>query len=227
MQRQRFFFSTDLSRSGGGKEEICMGLNLEKGKTVERRGERFNCPWENGGWRKEGTSRVQFLYYYFKLPTFSTEHFRPQLKTHFDALNFHQMGDYVNNFRAKFILPFESENLLCTCVYIYICNRFSFSFFGEEEKKGRKEGRKISVMEKRERKKITYIGGYKLKRIGWRVCESNFSLQRHPSVFLRTWCDREEIGEAHLARHILAESTSHRRGLQSKMNRDTRRVVGD
>lgn len=82
-------------------------------------------------------------------------------------------------------------------------------------------------MEKRERKKITYIGGYKLKRIGWRVCESNFSLQRHPSVFLRTWCDREEIGEAHLARHILAESTSHRRGLQSKMNRDTRRVVGD
>lgn len=146
MQRQRFFFSTDLSRSGGGKEEICMGLNLEKGKTVERsgeerKGERFNCPWENGGWRKEGTSRVQFLYYYFKLPTFSTEHFRPQLKTHFDALNFHQMGDYVNNFRAKFILPFESENLLCTCVYIYICNRFSFSFFGEEEKKGRKEGR--------------------------------------------------------------------------------------
>lgn len=60
MQRQRFFFSTDLSRSGGGKEEICMGLNLEKGKTVERsgeerKGERFNCPWENGGWRKEGT----------------------------------------------------------------------------------------------------------------------------------------------------------------------------
>lgn len=51
--------------------------------------------------------------------------------------------------------------------------------------------------------------------------------KRHPSVFLRTWYDREEIGEAHLARHILAESTSHRRGLQSKMNRDTRRVVGD
>lgn len=109
----------------------------------ERRGEERDLTVRGkmeDGERKVRT-RVQFLYYYFKLPTFSTEHFRPQLKTHFDALNFHQMGDYVNNFRAKFILPFESENLLCTCVYIYICNRFSFSFFGEEEKKGRKEGR--------------------------------------------------------------------------------------
>lgn len=96
-----------------------MGLNLEKGKT--RRGEeRLNSvgKWEKGRRVSRRIGKCKFLHYCLNVSYIfhrSVEdkiHFRAQLKTHLDALNFHQGGDYANNFRAKFILPFESEYLL-------------------------------------------------------------------------------------------------------------------
>lgn len=96
-----------------------MGLNLEKGKT--RRGEeRLNSvgKWEKGRRVSPSIGKYKFLHYCLNVSYIfhrSVEdkiHFRAQLKTHLDALNFHQGGDYANNFRAKFILPFESEYLL-------------------------------------------------------------------------------------------------------------------
>lgn len=96
--------------------------NLYGPKFRERENEKRGdlTPWENG--RKEGASRAasvnKFLHYCLNVSYIfhrSVEdkiHFRAQLKTHLDALNFHQGGDYANNFRAKFILPFESEYLL-------------------------------------------------------------------------------------------------------------------
>lgn len=96
-----------------------MGLNLEKGKT--RRGEeRLNSvgKWEKGRRVSRRIGKYKFLHYCLNVSYIfhrSVEdkiHFRAQLKTHLDALNFHQGGDYANNFRAKFILPFESEYLL-------------------------------------------------------------------------------------------------------------------